>query len=263
MKVLKVLLCLVLCLGFALPALGEETEALLSRLQVDGIIRLRGETVICDSSSVTLDNRVIRIQGGGSYAITGTGSNFQVSFTASKGETCELVLCSAQWDCDFGPAVTAQADLLTIILVEGTENFLSDSKDRLDREESPSKALVYASDDLTLQGTGSLTLEANLGTALRCRDYLLVDGPTLVIRSANDGLRGSDGVTIRSGSISIIAQGDGIQASNEDSGKGNIYLEGGTVVITAEKDALQAEGTVVYQGGTVTTRCGEDSTKGL
>ena len=204
-----------------------------------------------------INGSIVTISTGGVYEISGSCADGQIRVTTPKNVEVELVLNGLTLSCSTGPALWGDTDHLTLTMAPGSTNELRDSEERtVPSSEKIPKAAVYASDDMTIQGAGSLKVVSLIGHAIHCKDVLTISEATLDVNAENDGLRGNDGVTVESGSITIRARGDGIQSSNADDGKGQVTIEGGTLNITANKDGIQAAGVLQITGGSLTIRAG-------
>lgn len=89
-------------------------------------------------------------------------------------------------------------------------------------------------DDLTINGTGALTIESAYLDGINCRDSLRIVSGDITVSAVDDGLVGKDEVTIGGGTIIISAQtGDGIKATNaEDADRGFVTIADGSLTIT-------------------------------
>lgn len=247
-KYLAFIAVLALALGTLSFACAEDVAAEITFAN-DGI-QVTDERVLVTGTTVTINHP-------GTYVLTGMADEAQVVVTTHKNTEVELVLSNVNLSCSTGPVILGNTDMLILTMADGTHNELRDSADRpLPTDVDDPKAAVHTSDDMMLQGTGSLKVTSVIGNALHCKDDLTIMEATLDIDAANDGLRGNDAVSIMSGNITIRAHGDGIQSSNTDSGKGHITIEGGNISITADKDGIQAAGILQINGGTITIRQG-------
>lgn len=220
-------------------------------------ITFSNDGVQATDERILITGSTVTINYPGTYLLTGMADEAQVVVTTHKNTEVELVLSNLNLSCSTGPVILANTDMLILTMAEGTQNELRDSADRpLPTSDAVPKAAVHASDDMMLQGTGSLKVTSVVGNALHCKDDLIITEATLDIDAANDGLRGNDAVSISSGNITIRAHGDGIQSSNTDSGKGHITIEGGVISITADKDGIQAAGILQINGGALIIRQG-------
>ena len=86
--------------------------------------------------------------------------------------------------------------------------------------------------DLTLNGSGSLTINAQAGHGVVSKDDLLITGGNYTITSASHGLSGKDCVAIADGVLTITSGKDGIHAENSDDlTLGWLYIKDGSFTI--------------------------------
>ena len=209
-------------------------------------------TLICfsDSGSTVTGNGAsasgtdVTITAAGTYLLTGTASDAVLTVSASKTDKIQLVLNGLSLSCTDGPAVYIQsADKVFITLAENSENFLSDGNSyEITDDGSTLDAALFSKEDLTINGTGKLTVIGNYKHGIVSKDDLVVTGGILSITSVKVGLCGKDCVKINAGEITIDAGSDGIRSDNdEDTSCGYVYISGGTLHITAGNDGIQAE----------------------
>jgi hypothetical protein len=195
------------------------------------------------AGAVFVSNNVVTVRAAGVYVISGKLDDGQIVVDAEDKGNVRIVLNGAEIDSSTqSPIYVKNAGKTIISLAEGTENTLSDGPEYVleDAVDEPNAAL-FSKDNLTINGTGKLTVHGNYNNGITSKDELRITGGTLRIDSVDDGLMGRDVVAIKEGNITIEAGGDGIKSSNDkDSSKGNIALEGGTYDITASSDGMQA-----------------------
>jgi len=235
-------------------------------------IDLEGDSITVEGDGVIVDGSVVTITAAGTYNISGTLNDGQIVVDTQDEETVYLVLNGV--DITYGtsaPIYVSNAEKTVITLADGTENVVTDGASYLfDVETDEPNAAVFSKDDLTINGTGSLTVYANYNNGIASKDDLKITGGTLTVYAVNDGLKGRDSIAIKAGAITVDAGGDGLQSNNdEDVDKGYIAIEGGTFTITAGLDAIQAETGVLVSGGDfiLTSGAGQtsaaDSGKGI
>lgn len=191
----------------------------------------------------------IAIDAGGVYVITGVGEG-NIVVSAGNDETVTLVLSGCDLTSPDGPVIYAeQSDKLILNLAEGTENHLADSADST----SDVKSVVFSNDDVTVNGTGSLTIAANVGNGINTDDDLVVTNGTIDITAENNCLKANDAITIKDATLTLIAGNDAIHCENASDGTlGLITIESGTFAISAYGDGLDAGNAVTVYGGTFT-----------
>ena len=111
---------------------------------------------------------------------------------------------------------------------------------------------VKSNDDLKVTG-GALTVDA-AKDGLHAKEELTIDGGTITI-NASEGIEATI-VTINDGNVTIDATDDGINASlkSEDVGTPTVEINGGYVTITMAKgdtDGIDTNGNLYINGGTV------------
>ena len=227
-------------------------------------ILLEDDTISFQGSGVMVDGSAVTITAAGDYILSGSLNDGQVIIDSLDAETVHLVLNGVQISSSTSsPIYVRNAEKTVITLADGTENEVTDGIDYVLEEGDEPNAAIFSKDDLTINGNGSLTVNANFNNGITSKDDLKIISGIFEITSVNDGLKGRDSITVKDGQIAINAGGDGMQSNNDvDADKGNIFIEGGTLDITAEKDGIQAENTLVISGGNLVITSGGGSTNG-
>lgn len=220
----------------------------------DTKIILNGSSASVSGSGAAVDGSVVTITTEGTYVVSGTLSDGQIVIAATNTDKVHLVLNGANITNEAGaPIYASQCDKLIVTLAEGTQNILTDGGLNFryaDTAEEEPNAALFCKDDLTINGTGSLTVNAGFNNGIGSKDDLLIVSGDIKINSVNHGLRGNDSVTIIDGNLSIKAGNDGIQTNNtKDSSLGWILIENGTIEITSGHDGIQADASVSISGG--------------
>ena len=190
--------------------------------------------------AVTLEKPVFNLTGE---------FNGSIEVIASDSQGVELALMNVTiYAQGTLPAIyISNADEADISAKKGTENFIYDKREAVDELSSA----VYVVCDLTLKGSGSLTVDSTNNNGIHTKDDLEVKNLTLSVNCVDNALKGNDGVVITSGNLTLIArQGDGIKTSNsvkkynEDGSlkkvQGTISIVSGTVNIYAACDGIDA-----------------------
>lgn len=214
-------------------------------------ISLNGNTIEVNGAGAVVDGSTLAILSGGTYVLSGTLNDGQILIRAEEGHTVRLVLNGVQiTNTSSAPIYVQKADKVIITLADGSRNIVTDGSVYQDQNHDEPNAAIFSKDDLTINGSGLLQVNAHFNDGIRSQDNLVVTGGTLVVNAVNDALRGRDSVSIAGGDFTITAGGDGIQSNNdEDADKGWIAVDGGTFNITADQDGLQAETTLTVTGG--------------
>ncbi|MDO4295401.1 MAG: carbohydrate-binding domain-containing protein [bacterium] len=214
-------------------------------------ITLNGTSAVCDSEDVEISGTTITIKDAGTYILTGTLENGMIIVDAGDSDKVQLVLDGVSINNEDSAAIyVREADKVFLTLPTGTTSTLSNGGSYVAVDENHIDAAVFAKSDLTLQGSGSLTITAEAGHAVVCKDSLVVTGGTYVITAEEHGLDGKDNVSIAGGSFHITSGKDGIHAENKDDASlGYLYIQDGSFVIEAEGDAMSAESDAQIDGG--------------
>ena len=292
MKSAKSLLSVLLFLSLILPAVGcanpkETTAALETAVPIesenesgtapsttktqtqqeafDTYVILNDADTTIDGDGVTFENNVLTVTRPGSYSIKGTLSDGHILVNSPDSDKkVKLYLNSVNIHSnDTAPIYIEESGKETIlVLPDGSNSTLSDNGDRTVPEGEDveyATAVIYSKDDLQIEGSGALTIEANFNKGIYSKDDLQIRGGVLTVNSKDDAIRGKDSVEITGGSFNLTSGGDAIRTSNEtESDKGNILISDGTFNITSELDGIQAVSGLTISGGefTVTTAGG-------
>lgn len=215
----------------------------------------------------TYENAVDVALSGGGFTITQegtyrfTGSLTQGGITVDVEDDnakVQIVLDGVSIACEGGAAICVlNCDKVFVTLAEGSENFLSASGLPGEAAGHEIDAAIYSRSDLTINGTGSLTVESPDGHGISSKDDLAITGGTISVTCANQGLDANDSVRICGGTITVDAGKDGIHAENgEDATLGFVYISGGTLQMEAEGDGISAGAWLQIRDGAVTVLAG-------
>jgi hypothetical protein len=196
----------------------------------------------------------VTITSSGLYEITGTLTDGSIIVDVNKDtdkETVFLVLNGANiQNPKNAPIYIKGAKKAVILLENGTNNsVIGGSSTVVDAEGEPSAA-IFSKADLSISGSGTLTVTADYNDGITSKDDLKITDGTLIVKAKADGIVGKDSLSVKNGSITITAGKDGLRSTNEtDEGKGNVVLQNGQFSITAANDAIQAANLVQIDDG--------------
>ncbi len=203
----------------------QETEA----VEID-LNNLQGDR----EGIYTYEKGILTICAAGDYVISGkmTGGNLWIK--VFDDEVVHLFLNNAEIVSDNGAAVYVENAAKAIITArEGTENIMSSRA----RQEGTQKACIFSNSDLTINGSGNLSVYGYHSDGVRSKDQLKVINTNLYVKAQADGIRGNDGVIIYDSSTEVECEGTGI-LSNSD--KDMVILRGGSCKVIAGKNAIAA-----------------------
>lgn len=215
-------------------------------------ITLSGKTATCDSSNVQIEDGVVTIKAAGVYVLSGTFTDGTIVVDAGDDDKVQLVLDGVSITAaDYAAIYAKNADKVFVTLAEGAENSLTVSGDYVQTDDNNVDAVIFAKCDLTLGGTGSLTVKDTTGHGIVSKDDLVVTGGTYTIDSQDHCLNAKDSVRIADGTFNLSCDEDGIHAGNDDQQDGYVYIEGGDINISVGDDAIHAEGLLIITGGDI------------
>jgi hypothetical protein len=204
-------------------------------------------------TEIALGSEDIVLTKAGTYILSGNLSG-QVLVKAGAKDKVQIVLNNANITNSDGPAIYVKsADKVFLTLAEGTKNTLTDGADyNVAGDENEPDGCVFSQEDLTINGSGALTVTGNYSHGIITKDDLTITGGNITVTSQNEGLKGKDSVKICGGTIVVDAADDAISSSNDsDSDKGWVSIDGGDLTLTAGDDGIHAEGALVINDGTI------------
>lgn len=227
-------------------------------------IRLSGSSAACDSDAVEIRGTTVTITDEGTYVLSGTLDNGMIVVSADKADKVQLVLDNVTIHSEASAALyILQADKVFLTLPEHTESSLSNGGSFLAIDENNIDAVIFSKEDLTINGSGTLTVSSPAGHAIVSKDELTITGGTFDLTAASHAVAGKDGVCIANASMTITAGKDGIHAEHdEDTSLGYLYIQDGVFDIQAKGDGLSAGSTLQIDGGTFYILSGGGSENG-
>ncbi len=231
-------------------------------------IVLAGDSIEFYGNGAVADGSQIAIISAGTYSISGTLDDGQIIVNTKDEGTVRLILNGANITCyTSAPIYVKNAEKTVITLAEGTENLVTDGdsyivEDSLieDSESIEPNAAIFSKDDLTINGNGSLTVNANYNNGIQSKDDLKITGGNITVNAVNDGIKGRDSIAVKKANITVDAGADGMQSNNDkNEEKGYVFIESGTIAIIAGNDGIQAETSLVISGGNITISSGGGS----
>lgn len=214
------------------------------------------DTITVSGDNATVKDNIVTITAGGTYIITGTG-NGQIVVDSEDDGIVRLVMKNATLTSGSdSPIYIAQAKKTIVTLAAGTTNQITDTashEESTDENAVNTDAAIYSKDSITINGSGSLTINCTNANGLTTKDHLVITNGTLNITAGNNGLKGKDYVLINNGDITIDSTNDGIKSTNtKDTSLGYISIDGGKITINSDGDCIQAETDLYINGGTFT-----------
>ncbi len=206
-------------------------------------------------TGATLTGGVVTITLPGTYVLEGASADACLIVHTELDDAVRLVLNGVSLaNADASPIQVRKGKKLVLLLAEGTDNRISDGTAGQDAHlgaDDPDAA-IWSKGDITINGTGTLTVEAYRKIGISSKDGLKIVSGTVNIKAVSDGIKARDYVAVAGGDLTVDAGADGIQASNgEAADKGFVAMEGGRIRITAQKDGIQAETDILLLAGDI------------
>lgn len=227
-------------------------------------ITLNGTDIRIDGKGATAENGILTINAEGTYLLSGTLDEGMILVDVEKTEKVQLVLSGVSITSSVSaPIYIRQADKVFLTLAEDTENTLCSGENFTAIDGNNIDATIFSKEDLTVNGSGRLTITAPAGHGIVSKDELTITGGSLSITCANHGLSGKDSVCISGGSFTITSGKDGIQAdNNEDTTLGFVFISGGSFDLNTQGDGISASSTLTIESGNFTMETGGGSVNG-
>lgn len=252
-------------------------------------IRLNGDSAACDADGVTIEGSRITIRQEGVYLLSGTLTDGQIVVDAGESDKVQLVLAGADITSSTSAAIYAlEADKVFVTLAPGTENTLTNGGEYVAVDDNNIDAVIFAKTDLTLNGTGSLTVNAQAGHGVVSKDDLVITGGSYTITAQGDAISAQGALQIDGGTFALYTgagsasvdmtttqtgqpgargQTETTSAAAEEEtasqkgikGESNFTISGGTFTIDSADDCLHAGGTMTLAAGTFTLNSGDDA----
>ena len=228
-------------------------------------IKLNGTSATSSSNSVKISGSTVTITEEATYVISGTLTDGMIIVNAEDTAKLQIVLNGVDITSKTSAALyILEADKVFVTLADGKANTLANGGSFTAIDENNIDAAVFSKQDLTFNGSGSLTVTSPAAHGIVCKDDLVFTGGTYTVNSESHGLDANDSVRISSSTkLTIDAGKDGIHCENtDDASLGFIYISDGTMNIEAEGDGIAAGAYVQIENGTFDLLIGGGSENG-
>lgn len=111
------------------------------------------------SDAVKVDGGTVTISAAGTYRLSGSLADGQVVIAAGEEDVVGIILDGADLSSSTGsPFVVQSANKAIVYLEEGSANAIEDAAGYADQGTEAPNAALYSMADLTIAGTGALTV---------------------------------------------------------------------------------------------------------
>ncbi len=206
------------------------------------------------------DAQRIELEEGESFAIT-RGGKYTISGNQkgsihidAQDEIVYIQLDNVKLHSDHGPAIlVSSAAKLVLTAKEATENTISDSAAY--GEYADQDACVFSNADITVNGTGKLSVSGYFRDGIRSRDVIKILDAQVDVRAKKHGLNGTDGVVLADAQVLLQCENCGIRTSKINrENKGFVAISGGEVSIIAGKTGIRVTENLYIQDAAVTVQ---------
>ena len=223
------------------------------------------------ASGVSIDGSTITISAEGVYIVSGTLSDGQIIVEADDAAKVQIVLKNASITSSTSAALYVKsADKVFVTTAEGTENTLANGGSFTADGDTNIDGAVYAKDDITFNGSGSLTITSPAGHGVVGNDDVKFGGGTYTITASAHGVKANDSARFAESDVTITAGADkdGVHVSDNDDASAAesdsfFYIADGTLNISAQDDGIHADSQVIIEGGTITVNESYEGIEGL
>lgn len=236
-------------LGIAPAVNGEQMEGYFTANDRNGDwdtshatqITLAGSGGTVSGNGAYISEGNVHIVYAGSYVISGQLTDGSIVVDADGDDKIWILLNGVDISCSDNAAIRVeQAEHVFLTLADGTENTLSSGSAYGEQAIANGvDGTIYARDDLTINGSGSLSVHSAYKHGIVCNDDLVICGGTITVEAVEDGIHANDSGRFADMDLTINAGDDGVTVSN-DEGTGYIYVESGTMTIPSCYEGLEA-----------------------
>ncbi len=215
-------------------------------------IALNGSSATASSDSVKINGSTVQITEEATYIISGQLDDGMLVVNAPDTAKLQLVFDGVSiTSSDCAALYILEADKVFITLADGTQNTLTNGGSFTPIDDENIDAALYSKQDLTINGSGSLTVTSPAGHGIVSKDDLVITGGDLQISAASHALDANDSVRFTNAVLTATAGKDGIHCeNNDDNTRGFVYVSGGSVDIEAEGDGISTGYYLHITGGT-------------
>ena len=224
------------------------------------------------ASGVSINGSTITITAEGVYIVSGTLTDGQIIVDADDAAKVQIVLKEASVTSSDSAAVYVKsADKVFVTSAEGTENTLANGGSFTADGDTNVDGAVFAKDDITFNGSGSLTINSPAGHGVVGKDDVKFAGGTYTITAAKHGVQANDSVRLAESDVNITSGSDkdGIHVSDDaDEEEGTesdsfFYIADGSLTISSGDDGIHADAKVIIEGGTIVVNESYEGIEGL
>lgn len=224
----------------------DVTEALASKKAAHEVVASWDEADVVEVALSDSVDGTVTITDPGTYRLSGSLAG-QVVVHSESDLPVQLILDGVDITSETGAAIAiTAAEEVVVILADGSVNTLTDSVTYADTSTDAPNAALWSADDMTIAGTGSLTVTGRSNDGIASKDGLVIEAGDITVDAVDDGIRGKDYLVVEGGTITVSAGGHALKSDNtDDSTVGYVALLGGAVELTSGEDGVNAQYVIV------------------
>lgn len=242
-------------------------------------ITLSGDRAsVSGGGAYVYDGNVVIAQAG-RYVLSGTLTDGSIIVSADSSSKVWILLDGADISCaDDACLRVEQAEKVFLTLAEGTQNSMTSGAEYSEAALADNTGgVIFSHDDLTVNGSGSLTLTAGYKHGIDVNDELTITGGSITIDAPRDGIHVNDGLNIEGAALTIRAGDEGINLQGPDAllyiASGSFHIDstgaavksaadlliaGGSLELRSDGDGIHSGGNIAVTGGELSIRSGDD-----
>lgn len=202
------------------------------------------------------DGNDIHITQEGVYVITGTAKNATIYVEAGSEDKVQLVLDGVNITNRNFPCIYVKTADKVFVTSNG-DNTLTVSETFKADGDTNTDGVIFSKSDITLNGTGSLTIKST-DNGIVGKDDLKITGGTYNITATSKAIEANDSIRIADGTFTLNCGTDGLHSENDDDDSlGYVYISGGKFTVNAKDDAIHGTSLVQIDGGDITITAAE------
>lgn len=180
----------------------------------------------------------------GDYIISGALNDGSIVIDADKKAQIKILLNGISVSCNDGPAIIVKkADKVIITLADNTTNIVSTGEEfSKEAKKEKYEGTIYSKDDLTINGNGSLSVNAPNKHGIHCKDSLVIAGGNIDLSARKDAIHSKKSISIVNSLLSITAGDDAIVS------KKDVSLENSNINIFDCYEGIEGKTVNIYSG---------------
>lgn len=224
-------------------------------------VTLNDTSIEAKEEGCSISGSTLTISKEGTYRLRGTLEDGQIIVDGADTDKIRIVLDGAEIHCETSAAIYVKnADKTVLTLAGESKNTLSGGSEYVQTDDNTVDGVIFSKDDLTVNGSGSLEIDAPYKHGIVSKNDLVFTGGEITVEAVGQCLSGKDCIKIADGIFKLSGQSKGLKSENtEETEKGNIYVSGGTFTVDTEDDAFHSSGSIVIDGGEFTVTSGDDA----